>query len=90
MEKSPIPLNRPIMASYFFPDSGRAPDRPSLKTRNDLTFFFKGIQKRFPHVPLPEIHETVESILEEMKPSRDRTRLHRSTVHRLKQSTSAS
>ena len=77
------------MATYFLSESGRVPDRPSLKTRNDLTFFFKGIQKRFPGVPLPEIHETVESILEEMKPSRDRTRLHRRTVHRLKQSTSA-
>ena len=72
------------MAIYDPSSAGNASAPPPRVKREDLTFFLKGMQKRFPDVPQREIHETVEAILEEMKPSRDRTQLNRRIIRRLK------
>ena len=48
--------------------------------KNDLRYFRNSLIKRFPPRPPAEIDLAIEQALEEMKPSRDRTRLNRRVV----------
>jgi len=57
--------------------------------KNDLRYFRNSLIKRFPHRPSAEIDLAIEQALEEMKPSRDRTRLNRRVVGILTRSNAA-
>jgi len=53
--------------------------------KTDLSYFRNSLCKRFPDCTGQQVDEAIAKVLEEMKPSRDRTRLNRMVIAALSQ-----